>query len=337
MAEQTGVLAKIRKMKERPPEKGGRREFSSFRNLFHNWHDGDNIVRLLGEFVEVRTHYIAPVPKRKDRGLCKADAFQGENHLPATINCPDWDVEKEESKPTKTCPICRLAAIARAALKDKESKPTADEKKFLETLRNAAFQRTGLKWNLFDREDPFITKKDGENEVKVKGAKIGTLGPDAWKDVDGIFTQCQCDITDPVEGIDICVTKTVGNKTGYSAKAVLEKNKTTGKMEVKVTPLTDEEKAIPLHDLKVICGKQTDMQKVIDALHDDLRELLEANLDADTSTDAAPEGEGTAAPVEDAVPGGDDEDAVPGGDDEPAAKPTTKPAPTGGSGKGNPR
>ena len=46
-------------------------------------------------------------------------------------------------------------------------------------------------------------------------------------------------------------------------------------MVVKQTPLTEEERALVPHDLKKLCGKQTDQQKVLESLHLDLRQLLE--------------------------------------------------------------
>jgi hypothetical protein len=264
-----GLLEKIRKMKERTPERGN---FPSFKGVFHQWKESDNIIRLVGDFLEVKTHFVSPNPKRGERGLCQAKAFQGNNRIPQTVNCLDWDIEKEEARPKKVCPFCMLNNIARLALKES---PTPDEKKFFENLKQIAYARTALKWHLIDRDDPFVLRVENGNEIKVKGLKIGTVGTEAWKDIEGIFTQCGFDISDPEEGIDICVTKVSAAKTAYSAKAVLEGRPPT----VKITPLTDEEKGWALYDLKAICGKQVDIDMLMDALHGDLRELLDLNTD----------------------------------------------------------
>jgi hypothetical protein len=124
---------------------------------------------------------------------------------------------------------------------------------------------------------------DGKEE-KVKGLKIGTIGTELWRDIEGVFTQCGIDITDPKEGIDLCVTKaSANNKTGYAGKAVLVGKPPT----VKVTPLTDEELAFEMYDLKAICGKQTELDLLMDALHGDLREMLDINI-GDVAADEAP-------------------------------------------------
>ena len=46
---------------------------------------------------------------------------------------------------------------------------------------------------------------------------------------------------------------------------------------MKITPFTVEERLLQLHDLKAICGKVSDVHLVYDALHEDLRELLDIN------------------------------------------------------------
>jgi hypothetical protein len=279
------LLDKIKRMNERKPERGS---FSSHKDIFHSFRDGDNIIRLVGEFLEVRTHFIAPVPKRSDRGLCLAKAFQGDKRLPQLVNCLNWDVAKEEARPAKDshCPFCKLNDIARKALK---GKPSAEEKKFWEGLKASAYPRTGLKWHLIDRDDPFVLRVVDGKEEKVKGLKIGTIGTELWKDIEGIFNQCGSDITNPKDGIDICVTKTVAAKTNYAGKAVLVGKPPT----VKVTPLTPEELAYELYDLKAICGKQTELDLLMDALHTDLREVLDINAgettpDAETPPEDAP-------------------------------------------------
>ena len=280
MSEQMSTLDRIRRMESRRPQKnnsGGR-----MRGIYHQWHDGDNVIRLAGDYLEVRTHFIAPAPKRQNRGLCRPDAFKGEGSLPQVANCPDWDAVKEEAKPVKTCPLCKLAAIAKEILKD--GNLTAEEKKFFDTLRQEAQAKQNLKWNIIDREDPNILLVDESgNEKKVLGFKIANIGMEAWNDIRGIFDQCKIDISAPVEGVDIKVVKGHnGKRVVYSAQAILEGT------SLRVTPFTEEEAALQYHNLKALCGKATDSQRIVDAMHEDLRELYEANLETGTTEEAAP-------------------------------------------------
>jgi len=263
------TLEKIRRLKARRPQGGSG---NRFKGVFHQWKDGDNIIRLAGSFLEVRTHFIAPAPKRNDRGICQAAAFQGENSISSFVNCLDWDVKMEEATRVKTCPICKLSSLAYQILKD--TGITDQEKKFFKDLSSSAYAKRNLKWNILDRDDPYVTLVDDSGEKRVLGFKIATIGMEAWNDIEGIFEQCRCDIADPVDGIDIRVVKgSNGTRIVYSAQAVLDGR------ELKATPFTEEEAALEMHDLKVRCGKMVEAQLIVDALHEDLRELLEMNDD----------------------------------------------------------
>lgn len=272
-----GVLDKVRKFKKTRPS-GNR---SKMKGIFHDWQDGPNIIRLVGEFLEVKTHFIAGAKKRGERGLCQESAFEadGDDRLRKVVNCPDWDIEKEEEKPVKTCPACKLYRLALQALKED---PTEDEKKYFDALKQASRPRTSLKWNVFDRDNPNVTIIDDDgNENKQKGLKIATIGMEAWDDIEGIFEQCGFDITDPNEGIDIEVKKGHnGTRVAYSAQVVLDGT------SVRVTPFDEEERAIIAqpHDLKAICGTETQSSAIRDALHGDLLELLELNEEEDESS-----------------------------------------------------
>jgi hypothetical protein len=259
-----GTFDKVKKFSASRPRYGGG---SSARGIFHTFKTGDNIVRLVGEFIEVKTHFIAPMKSRGDRGLCISDAFEGEDKLPQVCNCPDWDIENEKPRAVKTCPICALYRSYRE-LQRKPGIP-ADEKARYEELAGKCAPRTALKWNILDRDDPYIVEATDKGERKVLGYKIATVGMEAWNDIEGIFTQCGFDISDVNGGIDINICRTEGKKTSYAARAILEGG------SVKKTPLTEEEKALQLHDLKRLCGKQTDPLSIRDALHSDLMEDLE--------------------------------------------------------------
>ena len=276
------VLDRLAKQQAARPQnnQGGR-----VKGIYHQWKEAKNIIRLAGDYTEVRTHFIAPAPKRSDRGLCIATAFQGDERLPQVVNCLNWDIALERPTKVKTCPICKLNAVARAVLNEK---PSEEEKKFFEALRSSSRASTTLKWNIIDRDDPFVIVTDANKaESKVLGYKIASIGPEASADIFGIFKQVGYDINDPVKGVDIEVVKdSKGVRTTYSARAVISGT------SLKVTPLTKEEAALELHDLKVRCGKLVDADKLVDALHEDLREIINLNVDddkAETSVDAEAE------------------------------------------------
>lgn len=300
-----GVLDKVRKFKNNRPSGGNR---SKMRGIFHDWQDGPNEVRLVGEFLEVKTHFISPAPKRGDRGLCQNEAFAKENSkkISKVVNCPDWDIDKEEKKDKKTCPICMLYRLADQALKEE---PDEKEEKYFKDLKSAARVRTNLKWNVFDRENSNVTVIDDKgNEAKQKGLKIATIGMEAWEDIEGIFEQCGFDITDAKEGVDIKVMKGHnGTRVSYSAQVVLEGT------SVKVTPFDDEEQNIvdKPHDLKAICGKSTDADAIRDALHGDYAELLDLNEEDGTPAKEESVEESTQSAEESGEE--DDDDALLGG------------------------
>ena len=276
------MMDKIKSIK-----RGGMKK-SSIKGIFHQFKDGDNPVRLVGEFVQVKTHFIAPSPKRKDRGLCQQEAFEGEDKLPQVVNCADWDINGEKETKEKTCVICKLNALAREMLKN--SKLTAEDKEHFKALSAATYARTSLKWNILDRDDPYVVQNTDDGEKKILGLKISTIGMEAWTDIEKIFHQLGFDITDPVKGIDININKgSNGARVKYSANAIMQG------ITVKQTPMTEEELALEKHDLKKICGSEVDQAKVLSALHVDLRSYLE-----DVATEPIPEeeGEGVSEPAE---------------------------------------
>ena len=276
----SGTIDKIRKLRaSRPSGNSG----GKLKGIFHQWNDGDNILRLVGQFLETKTHFLAPAPKRGERGLCRADAFQGNEKMAQVVNCLNWDIVNEEER-KGGCPICRLGNIAHQVLKEE---CTEEEKKIFEKLRSACNARTQLKWNILDRDDPFVLSVENGSERKVPGYKIASIGMEAWDDIEGVFDQMGFDISDPEEGLDICVNKGHnGTRVAYSAQAVIDKTKRPP--VAKVTPLTPEEQALTLHDLKVICGKSVDAQKIIDSLHEDYRELLDVNPSDEVEPEETP-------------------------------------------------
>ena len=266
---------KAKRFNKKRPNSGRR---PSTKQLFFVFQEGPNDLRLVGEFLEVKTHFIAPAPKRKERGLCMPASFDsdGERRLPPVINCSDWDVDKEDWASEKTCTICKLRRAVDHALKsgkawdglsDSEKK---EKKELYEKTAHASNPRTSLKWNMLDRRNPMVVELTDEGEKEVLGYKIASIGMEAWNDISGIFSQLGIDITNVDDGVDICVTRgSNGVRTVYSAVAVMDG------LSAKQTPLTDEERALELHDLRRVCGRQVEQDRVLEALHGDLRDIID--------------------------------------------------------------
>lgn len=274
-----GLMEKIQKFSaenQRRKMSGNGDSGRRLRDIFHRFHDGDNIIRLVDEFVVVKTHFVMPDQKTGQRGLCVRDAFQSgaENRLPAVVNCADWDIENECETEEKTCLICKLNAIAKTSMKDDSL--TADERQYYTNLIAATNARTAMKWNIIDRDDPYVTEVIDDEEKKVLGYKIATIGMEAWFDIEGIFKQCGFNIADSKDGIDICVTRgRQGQRVSYSAQAVIKG------VSVKTSPLTDDEKEMELNDIKRICGRVVDQDHLLKYLHNDYQMTLAAVSDDD--------------------------------------------------------
>lgn len=267
-----GVMDKMREFKSRPKFTGNN---SKTMGIYHEWKSGKNTVRLVGEFIETKTHFIAPSAKLGAKGLCPESAFDkkpdGKSALQKVINCPDWDINKEEWKKEKTCPICQIHETTKLALKDN---PTEEESVELKELSNATKPRSAFKWNIFYREDPYVTVTENGKDTKKIGLKIANFGSEVFTAVEAVFSQCKFDLSDADEGIDIEVEKVDGKPVKYKAGACLEGR------GLKVTPLTEEERACKPYDLKQICGKQTDVDLLRKSLFEEYRLLLELNAPA---------------------------------------------------------
>ena len=277
------TLDKIRKFNESRPRPGSR---SSTKGLFLSFEDGDNILRLVGEFIEVKTHYIAPNKRRGDRGLCMDEVFKGDDRMPPVINCADWDMDSESPKKEKTCAICKLHKVAQKALNEDGGRMSKEEKEFFDNLVRSTNPRTLLKWNVIDRRDPYVIEQTDSGERKILGFKIASIGMEAWNDISSIFTQLDLDISDRERGVDVNVVKgNNGVRVTYSANAVLDG------LSVKQTPLSDDESELELHDLKRICGRLTSPEKVMEALHADLRDTIDKTDESEVETDDESEAE----------------------------------------------
>ena len=89
---------------------------SSAKDVFYKFKPGVNRIRLVGDMVEARAHYLAGNAKRGNRGLCPQISFEGDDKIFTGMNCLDWDAATEAKKAVRTCPICQLHQIAGRAL-----------------------------------------------------------------------------------------------------------------------------------------------------------------------------------------------------------------------------
>lgn len=273
----SSVLDKINKHKKNLPSNNNSNGVRT-NGIFANFEMGDNEERLVGEPVMGNGHFLAPNKKSKFRGFCPEDAFdrENENRLPKWGLCGKWDLDTETEDEDGLCYICLLNEIAHevvTAIKDSDDVDEKTKKEWTE-LRSRANARANIKWNCFHRANPNVEVEDEDgNKEKKLGCKVISVGQEAYEGIAKQFTDLNCDITDPEEGVDIKITKAQGNRVNYSVSPVYD-----GK-SVKETPFTDEERACEPHDLKVFFGGEVDQDVLLENLHPEHRKVIEAYQD----------------------------------------------------------
>ena len=294
-----GVPDRIKAQLTRGKNQGGKQL-----GVFFKVADGDNRIRLVGDFVEVQQHFLSGSSIYKKRGVCPKEAFDVNNpaKIPTIIHCPDWNVEKQEWRKDRSCPLC---AINRLAFKMRDNPRLSDaEKEEWKAAGLDCYVKPSLTWNVIDRADPsYVNVKPDGSEEKVRGYKIGTFpasksktGRSLCESVLNIYRLCNMDISDPDSGIDIIITKTsVGNSTNYTAMQAMDG------MTVAVTPLTDEERGWPTHDLVRIGSRSTPAYLILDNMFPDLHQKLMDNWDAAEIRIDYPDDQGD-APADDPEP-----------------------------------
>lgn len=277
------ALERLQQMQREMEEKEAKKNNGGgggYTKVFHNWKPGANTTRLVGDFIQVKTHYIAP--EKLKIPLIKSNACSSDNKdkLPKVVNCPNWDSERGEFIKNGKCPLCALNRIAYQTLKDKVKLGLSEKEiKDLEAIKSATSARSSLKWAIIDRDDPFVTKVEGDTETKIPGFKVASITSDIQKGITAIGGQLG-DITDPNTGVDIVVTQSkVNNKITYSVVAAFDKA-TKG---AKITPLTAEERAMKLPDMKAICCKATDPELLRNAMTDDYKRIVDDNQPQESS------------------------------------------------------
>lgn len=249
-------------------------------NIFFSFgkSDEEHILRLVGEIVVLRKHWIGSSPFNPVK-LYDDDEFTGEDKLPMQINCNNWDSDEECAK-DNGCPICLVHNAANTILHSKDAEELPQSAKTeLENIRKKSSFRTRGYVNVIDRNNPEIG--DGE-----KGYKIAELNSDIInglavlvKDLDPI------DITSIEDGIDIKITKTgSGTNTKYTVSPVLKSG------AIKTTPLTDEEKSWELHNIKTICGKHLDKDMLFDRMLESHKDMVNSVYNSDNSNEDEDDG-----------------------------------------------
>jgi len=252
------------------------------------WKDGKNVIRFVGNYVEVHTHNISP-NNFGSIGVAEEAYFKikGDGRLPFEVACTDWDLKNEKYHKEHTCPFCKLYKRAVEGLKRKDL--TNEEKVVFENIKNACKPTKKLKWNTIDRESPFYLRVQNGKEEQVRGLKYSDLSFSMFNDVKGIVEQNNIDISDPDTGIDMIVTKGSDNgKTEYSIQPCLEK------MAVKITPLTDEEKSWKQWDFVELYDKPYDFPAIKGKMHNEFRIVFEMSDEEFSSTLSSVDESGTA-------------------------------------------
>ena len=302
---EVNYLDRLAKMAKEREEKSANRGTGGYTKMFHSWKPGANNIRLVGRFIEVRTHYLGQ--ENQKVALCKKDAFDKANprHIPMIVNCPNWNKETNEFVKDGKCPICALNKLARVSIKHKDDPEMAlkpSELADFEALKSATSSRSSLKWSIIDRDNPNVIKVENGTETQVPGYKIATITNDIQKGILTIGSQLG-DISSINSGVDITVTQSkVNNKTSYTVSPSFDPKT----RQVKVTPLTAEERGMQLPDLDAMCAKQTEIKDIYDALTDEFRQLIEDNQDVSEAIPSAPTTSSATASTAVVEPGDDD-------------------------------
>lgn len=293
------------RQKNQQDNKGGK---NRTKNIYHKMKDGDNIVRLVGNFLETRTHYlVGSLAREKDeRGFA----------IPKVVNCGAWDTENEcwkegvwknnrvdYKEAAKHCPLC--AVFYMANLKSKDNESTEKERERFKGMLRKAGQRAAYKWNCIDRDDPYIiVQKEDKSEEKKLGLKILSVGEEAFKGIANLFVEGRPYPVDAQKGIDIVIKKTMeNNRTTYKVEPRM-----VGDYQVVVSPLTEEEAKLEMFDLKAFSKKSFELAKLKSFFNADFATLL-SEYETATTQSAPP----SATKEEEPDLGGDEPDL--GGDD----------------------
>ena len=252
-------------------------------NIWFDWGTKkEHVVRIVGDFISIRNHWIGESKFGQDVALLNSSAFKGENKLPMTVACGNWDVETESEDPDgDACPICRLGRNADAILKKHGKELDETDKNIFKAIRRKCSVKCLYLFKVIDRDNPYV-----DEEKTRKGYKILKAPEKLLKAILELSDKMNgIGITSPDEGIDIIIKKVTSdvnkNDVTYSALPVMDG------VKVKQTPLTDEEKEFRDLELIKFAGKPVDKARFEEELTDEnnVRTIYE-NTDMDDGGNA---------------------------------------------------
>lgn len=253
-------------------------------NIFFDWGNSEeHVVRLVGDFKWIRSHWIGENQFGADVTILNPSAFKGENKIPMNVACGNWDVETESEDPDgDNCPVCKLGKNADQMLTKYGKEMQEADKEVIKNIRRKCAVKNMYLFKCIDRDNPYV-----DDEKTKKGFKIIKMPAELLNAIIELSKKLNgINITSVDEGIDITIkrVKPEGGKKGkttYTAIPVYQG------MTVKQTPLTDEEKAY--HDLELtkFAGKPVDKERFEAELVDEnnVRTIYE-NVDITESNDA---------------------------------------------------
>ena len=247
-------------------------------NIWFDWGNKDeHTIRLVGDFVSIRSHWIGESKFGQDIAILNSGAFKGDNKLPMTVACGNWDAETETEDPDgDACPVCRLGRNADAMLKKYGKELEEADKATFKNIRRKCAVKCQYLFKIIDRENPYV-----DEEKTRKGYKILRAPEKLLKAILELSDKMKgIGISSPDEGIDITIKKIVSetskNDVSYSALPVMEG------VSVKQTPLTEEERGFRELELHKFAGKPVDKERFEEELTDEnnVRTIYE-NADMD--------------------------------------------------------
>lgn len=243
-------------------------------NQWGNVEYGENRVRLGGVFIMTGQHFVEKLMQSQFM-RSKQQGADNKGKFSKSMTCLNWNIDQEKSVSDeyKCCAICDLRTAARKAEKDaKDSKTlTAEEKEKLmaqfSTISGESVPKTRYLWPAIMRADPNVTIEE-ENGAKREciGWKVLNLPKEANEGIEKLLKQYP-KLIDPDEGVDIIITKTKGKRTSYTVGFALNG------INIAMTPLTDEEKAMEPLDMKRFVFNHPSPRQVFVALNESYQEL----------------------------------------------------------------
>lgn len=259
------MLDRINKFKDRNKSNSNGNSFNDDENIFFDFTEGTHRIRLVREWVCVHSHWIAPSKFSKVK-IYDESAFDGEDRLKKSVNCPDFDVNTETSASEKTCVICKVRAAVNDILYN--NKDLADEhKKQLEDVAYFCSPNERVFFLCIDRDNPEIAPGK-------KGFKIIEFPKSLMEKLCNLIeNNTECNPLSDEDGVDFIITKARdGKRIKYDIQYDIKGT------SVRQTPLTEEELSYTFHDIKKIMCKMPDQENLYDRLKPDYRDLIKGEM-----------------------------------------------------------